>query len=94
MVKAVCGVLLKAGERSEDFILMFGVNETTDRLAMASSVSWYGHVLRRVDGHILRRVLELEVEAGWNKGRPRRTWKKQVKEEGMNVGLSREDAIC
>ena len=41
---------------------MFGLNETTDQLAMANSVHWYGHVLRREDGHVLRRALEFEVE--------------------------------
>ena len=30
-----------------------GVNEVIDQSAMASSVSWYGHVLRREGGHIL-----------------------------------------
>ena len=33
---------------------MLTSNETMDQLAMANSVSWYGHVLRRGIGHILR----------------------------------------
>ena len=28
------------------------------------------------------------------KGRPRRTWKKQIDEESVKVGLKREDALC
>ena len=43
MVRSMCGVQLKDGK-----IYM-------DQLAMANSVRWYGHVLRREDGHILRR---------------------------------------
>ena len=39
-------------------MLMFGLNETTDQLAIADSVRWYGHLLRREDGHILRRALD------------------------------------
>ena len=40
-------------------ILMLGLNETVvDQLAMASSVHWYGHVLWREDGHVLRRALD------------------------------------
>ena len=27
-------------------ILMLGLNESIDRLALANSVHWYGHVLR------------------------------------------------
>ena len=41
---------------------MLGLNETIDLLAMANSVRSYGHVLRREDGHVLRRALDFEVE--------------------------------
>ena len=43
---------------------------------MAHSVCWYGHVLRREDGHVLRKTLDFEVEGQRKKGRPKRTWKK------------------
>ena len=33
---------------------MLDLNETVDQLAMANSVCWYGHVLRREDGHMMR----------------------------------------
>ena len=39
-------------------------------------------------------VLEFEVECPGKKWRPKRTWKKQVEEESMKVGLSREDVHC
>ena len=42
--------------------MMLGWNETIDQLAMAHSVHWYGLVLRREDGHALRRALDIEVE--------------------------------
>ena len=35
---------------------------TIDQLAMANSVLWYGHVLRREDGHVLRMAFDFEVE--------------------------------
>ena len=41
---------------------MLSLNETIDQLALANSVHWYGHVLRREDGHVLRRALDFEVE--------------------------------
>ena len=66
---------------------MLGLNETMDQLAMASSVHWYSYVLRREDGHILGRALYFEVEGQRNKGRPKRTLKKQVEEESEMVGL-------
>ena len=51
-------------------------------------------MLIREDGHILRRALDFEVEGESKKGRPKRTWKKQVEEESVKVGLRREDALC
>ena len=61
---------------------------------MASSVRWYCHVLRREDDHVLRRALDFEVDGQRKKGRPKRTWKRQVEEESVKVGLRREDALC
>ena len=57
-----------------------------DLLALAKSVSWYGHVLRR--------VFDCEVDSQRKKGRPKRTWKRQVEEESVKVGLRMEDALC
>ena len=73
---------------------MLGLKETIDQLAMANSVHWYGHVLRREDGHVLRRALDFEVEGQRKNWRPNRTWKGQVEEESMRVGLRRKDALC
>ena len=41
---------------------MLGLNETIDQLAMANSIRWYGHALRREDGYVLLRALYFEVE--------------------------------
>ena len=78
----------------EKYLLMLGFNETIDQLAMANSVHWYGDVLRREDGHVLRRALDYEVEGQRKKGRLKRTWERQVEEESVTVGLRREDALC
>ena len=71
----MCGEKLKDRKRSVDLLL--GLSEVMDRLAMANSIRWYGHVLRREDGHVLR-SLELEAEGKRKKGSPKRTWKEQV----------------
>ena len=68
------------------------MKETIDQLDMANSVSWYGHVLRREDGHVLR-ALDFEVE-GQRKKRQYRTWKNQVDKEIVKVGLRREKILC
>ena len=48
-------------------------NETIDQLAMANSVRWHGHVLKRVDSQVFRRAFEVECQG--KKGRPKKTWK-------------------
>ena len=53
MVRAMCGVQLKDRKRSTDMMFILCLKETMDQLAMANNVRWYGHVLRREDGHVL-----------------------------------------
>ena len=50
---------------------MLGVKEVIDQLATANSVRWYGHVLWREDGHVLRRILDLDLDGQRKKGK---TW--------------------
>ena len=59
-------------KRPKDLTLM-GLNEAMDQLAMASSVHWCGHVLRREDGHVLRMAVDFEVEGQRKRWRPKRT---------------------
>ena len=66
----------KIEKTSTDLMIMRGFNETIDLLGMANSVRWHGHVLRREDGHVLRRALDLQVEVQRKKGKPKKTWKK------------------
>ena len=39
---------------------MLGLKETVVQMAKANEVRWYGHVLRRDDGRVLRKALEFE----------------------------------
>ena len=75
-------------------MLMLCLNEAIDQLVIASGVCWHGHVLRREDGHIIRKASDLEAEGQRKKERPKRTWKKQVGEESVKVGLRRETPLC
>ena len=43
-------------------MFMLCLSETIYQLAMANSVRWNGHALRREDGHVLRMALDIEVE--------------------------------
>ena len=51
-------VLVDHRKRAKDLMLILGLDESMDRLAIANSVRWCGHVLRIEDGHVLRRALD------------------------------------
>ena len=63
------------------------------QLAKANGVRWYGHVLRRDDGHVLRKALEFEVKGKLKRRRTKKTWKTQVEKESKSVGLEKKDAL-
>ena len=93
MVRAMCGAKLIEKKRTEDLIEMLGLKETAVQMAKVNGVRWYGHVLRRDDGHVLRKVLEFEVRGKRKRGRPKKTWKTQMEKESKNVGLEKKDAM-
>ena len=45
-----------------DLMEMLGLKETVVQMAKANGVRWYRHVLRRDDGHVLRKALVFEVK--------------------------------
>ena len=53
IVRAMFGYSSKIEKRSTDLMLMLCWSKTIDQLAIASSVLWYGYVLRREDCHVL-----------------------------------------
>ena len=68
MVRAMCGVKLMERRRTGDLMEMLGLKETVVQMAKANRVRWYGHVLRRDDGHVLRKGLEFEVKGKRKRG--------------------------
>ena len=93
MVRVMCGVKLMERKKTEDLMQMLGLEEAVDRLARANGVRWYGHVLRRDVGHVLRRALEFEVSGPRKRGRPKKMWKMQVEEDRKRVGMGIRDAL-
>ena len=81
MVRAMCGVQLKDRKISTDLIFLFGLNETKYHMAMANSVRLYVHVLRREDGHVLRRALDLRSMVKGRKGGQRGHGKSRLRKK-------------
>ena len=55
-------------------------------------LGWYGHVLRKDDGYIGRRMLRMELPGKRKRGRPKRRFMDLVKEDMAEVEVKEEDA--
>ena len=79
----MCGAKVMEKKRTVDLMEMLGLKETVVQMAKANGVRWYGHVLRRDDGHILRRALQFEVTARGSEDsqrrRGRRKWRRRAR---------------
>ena len=76
MVKAMCEKT-HTHEKVMELMQMLYLNEASDRLAKASNVCWYGHVIRVDSSYVLRRALK--IEGPKRKNRSLKTCKKQDK---------------
>ena len=72
---------------------MLGLKEAVVQMTKVNRMRWLGHVLRRDDGHVLRKVLEFEVKGKRKQGRPKKTWKILMEKGSKSVGLEKEDAM-
>ena len=43
--------------------------------AQERRLRWYGHVMRKDEDCVVRRVLDMEVEGRRRRGRPKRKWR-------------------
>ena len=53
---------------------------------------WYGHVQRREEEYIGRRMLKMELPGRRRRGRPKKTYIETVKEDMAVAGVTEEDA--
>ena len=56
MMRSMCGVKLVDRKNAADLMKMLGLKETLDKMAQANGVRWYGHVVRRNEGSILKKA--------------------------------------
>ena len=92
MIRAMCGAKLLDRKNSEELMDMLGIKESLDRMAKASSMWWYGHVLGKKDENVIVKALIFEVSSSRGRGRSKQTWKNLVENEMKKNGLVKEDA--
>ena len=92
MIRAMCGVKLLDQRNSEKLMDMLDIKESLDRIAKASSMRWYGHVLWKEDENVIVKALNFEESGSRGEGRPKQTWKKQIENEVKKNGLVKQYA--
>ena len=55
-------------------------------------LKWYGHILRREDEYVGKRVMAMEVPGNRSRGRPKWRWLDSIRNGLSERELSREDA--
>ena len=86
-----------AGVRLSDRILSeeigrWGGLEQLDIEIRRRRLRWFGHVKRRDGGDCLGDVLQVEVPGSRPRGRPKKTWFDNVKEDLRTLNLREDDA--
>ena len=50
-------------------------------------LNWYGHVMRREEEHVVRRVMTKEIPGKRKRGRPKTRWEDLCRRDMQTVGL-------
>ena len=77
--------------RNDGIKKIMGVDELGGKLR-ETRLRWLGHVVRREEGYVGRRMRKFVVERR-RRGRPRRCWEDCVKEDLKRVGMKGSVAL-
>ena len=63
--------------------------QVTEKLC-GNRLSWYGHVLRRNEENVVRRVLSMNIDGYMSRGRPKKRWMECVNADMVIEGVTTE----
>ena len=87
MLRWMCGVTKLDKIRNERIRGTTKVGEIT-KAVQERRLMWYGHVMRRDEHYVGRRVVVMKVQGRRKRGRPTRRWLDKVKDDIKEKGLS------
>ena len=91
MLRWMCGVTRRDKIRNEYIRGTVKVVEVSKKIQQRR-LQWFGHVMRREDDHVCRRVMDMEVDGRRRRGRPKFRWKDKVTNDMREKGLREQDA--
>ena len=74
LIRAMSGAKLIKKRSNQELKNLLGLEKNLNRLAGASGVQWYGHVLKMDSDDELRRALDFEVVGRRGGGQPNMMW--------------------
>ena len=91
MLRWMCGVTKLDKIKNERIRGTTIVGEITKKV-QERRLKWYGHVMRREEHYVGRRAMVMKVQGRRKRGRPKRRWLDEVKDDIKEKGLS-ADAV-
>ncbi|XP_066953239.1 uncharacterized protein [Macrobrachium rosenbergii] len=92
MLRWMCGVTKMDRIKNERIRGTTKVVELSKK-AQERRLQWHGHVMRRDESYVGRRVMQMEVPGRRVRGRPERRWMDVVREDIRDKQLSEDDAF-
>ena len=91
MVRWALGVTLKDRVRNKYILGTAKIRRIGEKMR-GERLGWFGHVKRREESYLGRRVMEFEIPGKRTRGRPRRRWNDNIKEDMKKENVSEEEA--
>ena len=80
MLRWMCGVSREDRIRNENIRGSVKVTELSKKMQEVR-LKWYGHMMRRENNYVGRKVMEMDVPGRQRRGRPKKRWKDYVVED-------------
>ncbi|XP_068221829.1 uncharacterized protein [Palaemon carinicauda] len=87
MLRWMCEVTRRDKIWNEVIRGTIGVRELSGKI-QESRLRWYGHVMKRDEEYIWRRVMEMKMLGTSRRGRPKRRWMDCIKDDLRSKGLT------
>ena len=92
MLCGILGVSRRDHMRNEEIRRILHVSPI-DEVMRCGRLRWFGHVQRRDADNVTFRVMNLAIPGTRRRGRPKKTWYQQIKDDMTGVGVTQDVAL-